>query len=395
MKVIASDVRPSAWATRRRILGAAATGLVTSACGGTLGSIIGGEEPRPAPQPATGGVKVGLVLPLTGGGAAGTSLKNAAELALAQFENPNVQLIVKDDRASPEGARAATQEAINEGAELVLGPLFAANVRAAAQVAKAAGRPMIAFSSDATVASRGVYLLSFLPENEVERIIDYAYSQGKRSFAALIPEDAYGAVANTAFQNAVSRRGARLAAVQNLPTDRARIQPAIQAIAPVVAGPAAQADALFIPARSDLLPAIGEQLGAINFNAARVRPLGTGQWNEASVFRIPQLQGGWFAAPDPTGFDNFAQRYRARYNSNPTRIATLAYDATSLAVALVRTQGTRRFTDETLTNPSGFSGADGVFRFYQNGANERALAVNEIRNGQVVVLSPAPKSFSS
>ncbi|MBN9062965.1 MAG: ethanolamine utilization protein EutM [Rhizobiales bacterium 65-9] len=395
MDVTASDVRPSSWATRRRILGAVATGLLTSACGGTLGSIVGGEEPRPAPAPSTGGVKVGLILPLTGGGATGTALKNAAELSLAQFENPNVQLIVKDDRASPEGARVAAQEAINEGAEILLGPLFAANVQAAAQVARAAGRPIIAFSSDSTVASRGVYLLSFLPENEVERIVEYAYSQGKRSFAALIPDDAYGAVANAAFQNAVSRRGARLAAVQTFPTDRARIQAAVQAIAPVAAGPAAQADALFIPTRGDLLPAIAEQLGAINFNASRVRPLGTGQWNEAAVFRIPQLQGGWFAAPDPAGFDNFAQRYRARYNASPTRIATLAYDATSLTVALARTQGARRFSDEVLTNPSGFSGSDGLFRFYQNGANERALAVNEIRNGQVVVLSPAPKSFAS
>lgn len=381
--------------TRRRLLATVATSLVTAACGGTLGSIVGGDEPRTPATPQGTGVKVGLILPLTGGGATATAMKNAAELAIAQFENANVQLIVKDDRASPEGARAAAQECVNEGCEMILGPLFAPAVQAAGQVARGAGRPMIAFSSDATVASRGVYLLSFLPENEVERVIDYAFSQGKRSFAALIPEDAYGAVANTAFQNAVSRRGARLAAVQNFPADRSRLQPAIQAIAPVVAGPAAQADALFIPTRSDLLPAIAEQLGAVNFSAARVKPLGIGQWNEATVFRIPQFQGAWFAAPDPAGFDNFAQRYRARYNAAPTRISTLAYDAASLTVALVRTQGGRRFSDEVLTNPSGFGGADGVFRFRQDGLSERALAVNEIRGNAVAVVSPAPKSFGA
>lgn len=380
--------------TRRRLALAATLALIVGACGGTLGTIVGGDEaPQRPAQPNPGAVRVGLVLPLTGGGAAAASLRNAAELAVAQFENANVQLIVKDDKASPEGARAAAQEAINDGAEIILGPLFAPAVQAAGQAAKAAGRPMIAFSSDATVASRGVYLLSFLPENEVERIVDYAMSQGRKSFAALIPEDSYGAVASTAFQNAVSRRGGRIVAIQNFPTDRARMQPAIAAIAAIVAGPAPQADALFIPTRGDVLPAIAEQLGAANFNAQRVKPLGLGQWNEATVFRIPQLQGAWFAAPDPAGFDNFAQRYRQRYNASPTRIATLAYDATSLTVALVRTQGARRFSDEVLTNPSGFGGADGVFRFRQDGLSERALAVNEIRGGQVVVVSPAPKSF--
>lgn len=377
----------------RRLVVVLGAGLLTSACGGAMGTFIGGGEGPPPAQPTQSGVKIGLILPLTGGGVTATALRNAAELAVAQFENPNVQLVIKDDRASPEGARVAAQEAINEGAEILLGPLFAPAVQAAGQVAKAAGRPMIAFSSDATVASRGVYLLSFLAENEAERIVDYAFSQGKRSFAALIPEDSYGAVASAAFQNAVSRRGGRLIAVQNFPTDRARLQPAIQAIAGVVAGPAPQADALFIPTRGDLLPAIAEQLGAANFNAQRVKPLGIGQWNDAAVFRIPQFQSAWFAAPDPSGFDNFAQRYRQRFNASPTRISTLSYDAVSLVIALVRTQGQRRFSDEVLTSASGFGGADGVFRFLPNGLNERALAVNEIRGNQAVVVSPAPKSF--
>ncbi|WP_342359338.1 penicillin-binding protein activator [Terrarubrum flagellatum] len=379
-----------------RLLASAGAGLATASCGGGVGSLWGDDGPKPQVAPAGPGVvRIGLILPLTGSGATGVALKNAAELAVAQFENPNVQLIVKDDRASPDGARAAAQEAIGEGAEIVLGPLFAPAVQAASQVTRAAGKPMIAFSSDASVASRGVYLLSFLPENEVERIVDFAFAQGKRSFAALIPEDAYGSVASAAFQSAVAKRGGRLVAVQSLPADRARMQPAIQAIAGVVAGPTAQADALFLPTRGDVLAIIAEGLGAANFSAARVKPLGLGQWNESSVFRIAQFQGGWFAAPDPSGFDNFAQRYRAKFNASPTRISTLSYDAASLVVALVRTQGQRRFSDEVLTNPSGFGGADGIFRFRQDGLSERALAVNEIRNGQAVAVSAAPRSFGA
>ncbi|MGL4811198.1 MAG: penicillin-binding protein activator [Beijerinckiaceae bacterium] len=382
---------------RLRWAGAGLSTLLLAGCGGTLGSLTGGEEPRASPTgptPSPNAVRVGLILPLSGSGATvGQGLRNAAELSVSQFENPNVALIIKDDASSPEGARAAAQQALGEGAEILLGPLFAPAVAAAGQVAKAANRPMIAFSSDSNAASRGVYLLSFLPENEVDRIVSHAVSQGRRAFAALIPEDAYGNVARTAFEQAVSRHGARLVALETFPLDRARIQPAVAKISSVIAGAAPQAEALFVPANAGGLAMVGEQLRAVNFNPQRVKPLGTGTWNEASVYRIPSLQGGGFAAPDPSGFNNFAQRYQQRYNSSPTRISTLAYDATSLVIALVRTQGPRRFSEEILTNASGFSGADGIFRFRQDGTNERALAINEIRNGSAVAISAAPKTF--
>lgn len=380
--------------------GTALASLLVAGCGGTLGPLTGGEDPKPQsnalPPPAAGAVRVALLLPLSGTGATvGQGLRNAAELAVSQFEAPNIVLDVRDDLGTPDGARTAAQGAIRDGAELILGPLFAPTVQAAGQVAKAANRPMIAFSSDATVASRGVYLLSFLPENEADRVVDFAISRGKRSFAALIPDDAYGNVARTAFEQAVSRRGGRVVAIENFPLDKARMQEPVAKIGAVVGGAAPQADALFIPTRGDILPMVADYLRGANFNPQKVKPIGLGQWNDASVYRIPMLQGGWFAAPDSAGFNNFAQRYQQRHNSSPTRISSLAYDATSLVIALVRTQGPRRFNEEVLTNPSGFGGADGIFRFRQDGTNERALVINEIRNGSAAVVSAAPKTFQT
>ena len=124
-----------------------------------------------------------------------------------------------------------------------------------------------------------------------------------------------------------------------------------------------------------------------------MKPLGTGVWNEPRVFAVPALQGGWFASPDNRGFNAFAGRYRARFNADPTRLATLSYDAVSLAAALARTQGSQRFSESVLTNPSGFAGADGVFRFKPDGTNDRALAVQEIRNGSVATVSAAPRAL--
>src|SRR5205807_7542410 len=160
------------------------------------------------PATAIGGgkVKVALILPLSGSGnaaVAALSMRNAAEMALAEFNAPDLQLLVKDDGGSAPGAQQAAQQALDEGAEIILGPLFALTVGPVGQLARSRNIRVIAFSTDANVASRGVYLLSFLPETDVERIVGYAASQGKRSFAALIPDNAYGTVAEAAFKQAV------------------------------------------------------------------------------------------------------------------------------------------------------------------------------------------------
>ena len=376
----------------RRLFLAGATGSLAAGCNG--GAFPGfGEGPAvPAtPPPVAGGVRIALILPLSAGGqtaVAANSLKNAGELAIAEANAPNVQLLVKDDKGTSEGASAAAQEAISEGAELITGPLIAANVQAAAGVARAAGKPMIAFSSDASVASRGVYLLSFLPATDVNRVISFAASKGKKSLAALVPDTPYGQVTGGAFQEAVTRVGGRAVALEHYSSSQ------VADVAKRVAPTLQQADALFIPDGGESLAALLEALGGAGVDFNRLKLLGTGVWNDPRFFKLPQLQGAWFTAPETAGFNAFAQRYRGRFNSEPTRIATLSYDALSLAAALVRTQGSQRFSEAVLTNPSGFAGADGLFRFHPDGTNDRGLAVLEIRNGAATVVSPAPRSFS-
>jgi ABC-type branched-subunit amino acid transport system substrate-binding protein len=341
-------------------------------------------------------VRVGLILPLSAAGNVGQaaqSMRNAAELALAEFKNPNIQILVKDDAGTPIGAQLAAQQAIGEGAELILGPLFAQSVAAAGQVARTRGVPVIAFSSDTSVATRGVYLLSFLPENDVERIIDYAASRGKRSIAALIPDNAYGTVVEAALKQTAARKGARIVVLERYPANRANLQAAVQQVAQA----AGQADALFIPDSGEAVVAIVQALDAAGVNTKRLQLLGTGVWidNEDRVFANPALQGGWYAAPDSAGFRAFAARYRQRYGNDPIRTATLAYDAVALVAALVKTQGAQRFSEEVLTNSSGFAGKDGVFRFRSDGTNQRGLPVMRVTPNGAQVISPAPRSFTA
>lgn len=336
---------------------------------------------------------VALIVPLTAGGqggVVGNALKNAAEMALAEFQNPNIRLIVKDDAGSAEGARTAAQEALAEGAVLILGPLFAPAVQAVASVAKPAGRPVIAFSTDASVASPGVYLMSFVAEQEVQRVINFATQQGRKSFAALIPDTPYGRVVEAAFQQTAAQRGVRVVALERFALEQGALLAAVGRLSPALG----QIDALFLPETADTLPAIGQALQGAGFNPQRIKMLGTGVWNDVRAFRVPQLQGGWFAAPEAAGFNAFAQRYQARFSAAPTRIASLSYTAMTLVAALARQQGSQRFSAAVLTNPSGFAGVDGLFRFRADGMIERGLAVLEVRNNSAVTVNAAQSEFA-
>ena len=353
----------------------------------------GEGAPQQPGQIGAGQIRIALILPLSAPGNAGIaalSMKNAAEMALAEFKEPNVQLLVKDDAGTPQGAQSAAQQAIAEGAEMIIGPLFAQSVSAVGGLARARGIPVIAFSTDASVAARGVYLLSFLPESDVRRIVDFAVSRGKRSFVALLPDNAYGSVVEAAFQQAVSRRGGRVLALEKYPLDPSKMSESIRRVAQAAAG----ADSLFIPDGADAVPQVVQQLEANRVNLKRLQLLGTGLWDEPRISDTPALAGGLYAAPDSAGFKAFATRYRARYGSDPVRTATLSYDAVALVAALVKTQGQQRFTEQVLTGSSGFAGIDGIFRFKTDGTNERGLAVLKVAPGGSQVVSPAPKSFA-
>lgn len=343
----------------------------------------------------TGTVRIAMLIPSSAPGnarAIAANLRNAAELALREFKGANLQILMKDDKGTAEGARAAAIEAIGQGAELIIGPLFAPSVSAAGAAARTAGVPVIAFSTDANVAARGVYLLSFLPQTDVERIIGFAASRGKRSIVALLPANGYGTVVEAALQNIAPANGSRVVQIERYSLDLPSMQQKAEAVSSVLAS--GQADTLFMPDAGDAAPPLAQILAARGIRPGQVQMLGSGQWDDPRIVQEAALRGGWYPAPDKTGYDAFAARYRAAFGQAPLRPASLAYDAVSLAAGLASRFGAQRFAFATITNPNGFIGVDGAFRFLPDGKNQRGLAVYEVGAGTATLIDAAPKTFA-
>ncbi len=358
------------------------------------------DETGNAPAARRGStIKISLLLPLSG--SAGTAevakgLRQAGELALVEFDNPNIVLSTKDTRGTAEGAKTAAEEAIKDGAEIILGPIFAKEVAAVSPVARAARVPVIAFSSDQSVAGNGTYLLSFLAGQDVPRVVSYAATNGKRTFAALIPEGPYGRVLETSFREAVQAAGGRVAATQTFPADANGMLEPVKKIKEAIdqaSAAGAPVDALFMPAGQDTLPALAPLLPYGAIDTRSIKLIGTSDWDYTNIGREGVLAGGWYPAPDPKGWNDFVQRYSSAYNIMPPRLASVSYDAVSLIVSLSNNPAGQRFSEAQLTRATGFAGIDGLFRLKRNGQLERGLAVLEVGKAGTIIVDAAPASF--
>lgn len=367
-----------------------------------LGSLLSDSESssaQPIPSMPSGeGVKVALLLPLTATGdqaQIAISMKQAAEMALIDAGSSGITLISKDTQGTAAGAAAAAQGALTEGAELILGPLLGAEVQAVAPIAQAQNVPVIAFSSSSGVAGNGTYLMSFLPEEEVSNIIRHVASTGKTSIAALLPKVQYGLAVEKALVAAGQRYGVTIAAVERFPRNNLSIVDPASKIVAAVNDSSRNIQALLIAEGGDLLRTIGAALKKAGYDQNRTQTLGTGLWDNPVTSSTPIALGGIYAGVSPDLVQRFDERYKGTYGTRPSRLASLSYDAVSLAIILSKGEAGQRFTAASITNPEGFQGINGLFRFRPNGIIERGLSILEVTSNGVKVLAPAPSRFEN
>jgi len=373
----------------------------------------GGPPPGGSPPPGAGGpVKVAVLLPLSGANAElGKAMLEAAQMALFTTGNDRLTLVPRDTTGTPDGAAGAARAALADGAQLILGPLLAAEVDAVKPVAGEAKINVIAFSTATQLAGDNVFLMGFLPRQEVVREAAFARESGLSRFAVLAPNSEYGRLMTDALRETASQAGATVVKAETFDSRSSDVGPAIQRLAGNTAsaapgtspepdaapapGPTQRVsfDALLLPEGGDQLKQIARRLKTAGIGSPQVRLLGSGLWDDASVSSEPALVGGWFAASPPDARREFQSRFQSTYGHAPPRLASLAFDAAALAAVLAKAGGPAPFSHDAILNPSGFTGVDGLFRFTPQGLVQRGLAVLEVQPQGPVVVSPAPRDF--
>lgn len=375
----------------------------------TIAFLLGAcaEPPKPsmAPPPrslepqtgstttASGKARIALLLPLSGRSAPiGQSMQQAAEMALFEAGAKDIALSAYDSGDTGDKAVEAYKRAQTDGAALILGPLFGSSAAALAPLRRNDRTNIIAFSNDESVAQPGLWVMGVAAPPQVRRVVDYSLQTGIKRFAVLAPRTAYGEQMARTLDSYVTARGGTVAAME-IYDEGSDLGGATRRLAD-----AAKADgklAILVPVAPPRVTSVLGSLSGAGVELRSIQLLGTGSWDVPGIGNEAMLRGAWYAAPDPARRADFERKYITTYGRPPQRLATLAYDAVALASQLARTKPGGDFSAEAITNPSGWSGVDGVFRFLPDGRTERTLAVIEIQADRGVVVSPAPAAFTS
>jgi hypothetical protein len=341
-------------------------------------------------------VPVALLVPQSGTGDApqlSRSLENAARLAMRDLQGAEIDLRVYDTAGQPQQAAAAAVQAVSDGAKIIIGPVFAQDAAAAGRAVAPRGINVLSFSNNTAVAGGNVFVLGNTFDSSADRLVRYAISRGKGDILIAHAQDASEETGRDAIQRAIQSNGASLAGISAFELSQQGVINAVPRISAQVRS--SGANAIFLTSgTSGAIPFLAELLPENGVNPAVVQYIGLQRLDiPESARTLSGLQGAWFALPDPGLTAQFGARYQSAYGAAPHPIAGLAYDAIAAIGALVSQGNADALTGQALTQPAGFAGVGGAFRLLPNGTNQRALAVGQIQNNQVIVIDPAPRSF--
>lgn len=379
--IAATHAQPQALAGQIKKLLVLASLVLLAAC-----STVPRSKAPVAVEPSDGMHRVALLLPVTGPDAdVGQSIANATALALADTKVTNIRMVTYDTGL---GVAAATQRAIADGNKVILGPLRSDNVIEVAEIARPAGVPIISFSNDVGVAGQNVFLLGHLPNQAIERVVLYAKSKGMNRFAGVVSSNVYGQRAQSNLTTAVRAAGGVLVGIQETNGTAASAEAAARRLSQM-----GSIDAILVADSGRAAITTVPALRRGGLRTAKI--LGTDLWNiEGTLAGSSPMYGAWFASVSDTLYTQYATKYRARFGKAPLRLSSLGYDSVLLVARVARDwrPGTR-FPVAQLTDPQGFIGVDGAFRFNPNGLTDRMLEVQEVQAGKFVTVSPAPSQF--
>lgn len=322
-----------------------------------------------------------------------SNLENAARLAMRDVNGVEIDLRVYGTAGNPTQAANAARQAVNDGAVVLLGPLYAEAANAAGLAAASAGVNLLAFSNNPNIAGGNVFILGSTFQNTANRLASFASSQGRGRVVVVHSDDIAGQLGRNAIQSALARRGGNLVGAVDYPVSQQGVVNSIPRVRAAVNS--SGANAVFLTASSaSALPLLAQLLPEAGVSAPNVQFIGLTRWDvPPQTLELPGVQGGWFAMPDPNRDAAFRSRYQSAYGGAPHPLAGLAYDGIAAVGALAARRTGNPFSAASLTQNAGFQGATGVFRLRADGTNDRGLAVATIRDKRVVIIDPAPSGF--
>ena len=372
---------------------------------------------------------VGCLLPLSGSFSIyGEEVLNGIELGTDMFagsgQGPSLELVIRDTEGKSEKAVAELEDmARNKKVMAVIGPLSSKTAVAVADKAEELGVPIITLTQKKGITEAGdmVFRNFMTPSQEVECLVDTVINDmGIKRFAILYPDNSYGRFYMNLFWDRLEETGGIVTSAESYgpeETDFAgqikkmtgryyprpeslvrklrQMQPPEQdesEIYPEAPEPVIDFEAVFMPDNFQRIVMIAPQL--VYHDVLDVQLIGTSLWQSPELIDMAGdyvqdavFPSGFIEGSGQVGVEEFLEKYRAGFDSDPGILAATGYDTIRLLKEIMDREDvlTRRNIHEALIECKDFQGVTGTISFDSRGEAVKELILLTVSGRRIVV----------
>jgi branched-chain amino acid transport system substrate-binding protein len=374
--------------------------VLLAACGGGSSPRPAPEGPRPVqpppPEPTPSTVRVGAILPQSGGTALqqyGELVRQGIDIALAEHGRSGgreVELVVADDAGDAANAPRALRELEAAGVVAVIGPLLEQGLAAAASARASPQLALVSPTAPARPQSANAYALNTEDTRGAEELARYALRRGYRNIGVLYPRTEDFRRLAEAFRTTIQAGGGRLAVDVGYDPNLTTFSEPMERLR------AGAVDVIFAPATERIIRQLAPQFSYYGLGAVQL--LGSDGWTSDELLRTMgrTLEGVIATTPLLRGspavaWDQFVGLYEAAERRTlDTPYPALGYDAMRVVLDAATRARTGRPADiaQALAAVDDFRGATGVLSLRGGTVTRRPFLV-QIRSGRLSPVADA------
>src|SRR5579863_7356256 len=304
-----------------------------------------------APQPTAAQevVKIGLIVPMTGGQAStGIQINNAVKLYMQQHGDTvagkKIEVILKDDATVPDNTKRLAQELIvNDKVNVIAGFGVTPSALAAAPLATQAKVPEIVMAAGTSIITeRSPYIVrtSFTLAQSSTIIADWAIKNGIKKVATLTADYAPGNDALNFFKEHFTAGGGEIVEEVKVPLANPDFAPFLQRMKD------SKPDAMFVFVPAGQGGSFMKQYAERGLDKAGIRVIGPGDVTDDDLLNgmgdaaIGAVTAHLYSANHPSAMNKeFVAAYKKAYNQRPGFMAVGGYDGIHLIYAALQKTG--------------------------------------------------------
>ena len=251
----------------------------------------------------------------------GASLVKAAQLAIAEANDPDLNLVLLDSELVNQAPDVLLTKLTEHKVEIILGPLYGAETQKLEPLLKDRDITILSLSTDSSIKGDSLLMLGVSPDSQADTLVRYAISQGINDFYLLVPSNKYGQLIERAVADVIADKDNTVDKVAWY--NQENIDQVIDGLIKLIASNKNNdKKAIFMPQGGSNIAKLNN---ALVKSKLKVTLIGGQSWDNSSVLQYPSLEGAILLKKN-LAYDNFKDDFITHFAAEPNNIDFITYN---------------------------------------------------------------------